>query len=379
MSLADSRLFYPLKVGNVDLQHRVVLAPLTRFRADDDHVPMPITVDYYAQRACVPGTLLITEATYVSKRGGGMPNVPGIWNKKQIAAWRNITDAVHKQKSFIFMQLWALGRVAVPQIARDEGFDIVSSSPVPEANPMSPEIVTPRELTVYEIKQFIGDFVQAAKNAMEAGFDGVEIHGAGGYLIDQFTQDTCNRRNDEYGGSIENRSRFLLEVAGGVADAIGAEKVGVRLSPWQSYQGMGMKEPISQFTHVICRLKELKLAYLHLIEARVNGTEDVDKHDSNTPFIEAWGKISPVILAGGYTPSSASERLDRQDKEKDLLIAFGRHFIPNPDLAYRVKNGIPFAPYDRSLFYMPKSERGLADYSFSAEFIQENENRSSAN
>merc|ERR1711939_605230 len=182
---SSSRLFEPLRIGTMDLHHRLVMAPLTRFRAEDDtHVPLPFVSTYYAQRAAVPGTLLITEATFISHRAAGYANVPGIYSRAQIEAWKSITSAVHAKGSYIYCQLWALGRTADAANAKAEGIEIVSSS----AN------------------------AQAARNAIEAGFDGVEVHGANGYLIDQFTQDTCNTRTDEYGGSIENRSRFGLEV-----------------------------------------------------------------------------------------------------------------------------------------------------------------------
>ncbi|CAG8417253.1 unnamed protein product [Penicillium salamii] len=198
--MSESRLFEPLKIGTLQLNHRVVMAPLTRFRADNAHVPLPIVSTYYGQRASVPGTLIISEATFISPRAGGYPNVPGIWNSEQIAAWKEVTNAVHEKGSVIFLQLWALGRVAVPEIAKTEGFDVVSSN---------------------EIQIFVAEYAQAARNSIEAGFDGVEIHGAGGYLIDQFTQNNCNKRDDEYGGSIENRSRFVLEVASAVSNAVG--------------------------------------------------------------------------------------------------------------------------------------------------------------
>ncbi|KAF7167500.1 hypothetical protein CNMCM5623_000836 [Aspergillus felis] len=187
-------------------------------------------------------------AINIPKRAGGYPNVPGIWNDDQIAAWKNVTEAVQRQKSFIFLQLWALGRTAVPQIAEAEGFELVSSSPVPigsdASSSLESDLSTPKELAQFKIAEFIAHYVQPAKNATAAGFDGVEVRGASGYLIDQFTQDTCNRRQDKYGGSIENRSRFLLEVVSGIVDAIGADKVGLRLSPWQSFQGRGMEVPI---------------------------------------------------------------------------------------------------------------------------------------
>lgn len=210
--------------------------------------------------------------------------------------------------------------------------------------------------------------MQAARNALDAGFDGVEIHGAGGYLIDQFTQDVCNNRDDEYGGSIENRSRFLLEVASAVSNAVGPERVGIRLSPWQRYQGMRMEDPIPQFTYVINQLKKLGLSYLHLIEARVCGNVDSEDRDKIDPFVHAWGNSNPVILAGGFTPDSAKATVDNTFWGKNVMIAFGRHFISNPDLPFKIRRGLDLTPYDRDTFYVPESGEGYADYEFAPEF-----------
>ena len=365
--MAESRLFEPLKVGNLQLNHRVVMAPLTRFRANDAHVPLPIVSTYYGQRASVPGTFIVSEATFISSRAGGYPNVPGIWNSEQVAAWKGVTDAVHKKGSVIFLQLWALGRVAVPEIAAAEGFDVVSSS----ATPLEPNLNTPKALSKEEIQLFIADYVQAARNALDAGFDGVEIHGAGGYLIDQFTQDNCNNRDDEYGGNIENRSRFILEVASAVSNAVGPERVGIRLSPWQRYQGMRMDDPVPQFTYVIENLRKLDLAYLHLIEARVCGNVDSEDREKIDPFVRAWGDSTPVILAGGFTPDSAKDTLDKEFRDRNVMVAFGRHFISNPDLPFKIRRGLDLAPYDRDTFYVPESGEGYVDYEFSQEFHSE--------
>ncbi|EEU34904.1 uncharacterized protein NECHADRAFT_39670 [Fusarium vanettenii 77-13-4] len=361
--MADHRLFQPLAVGPITTKHRIVMAPLTRFRADDNHVPSDLAPEYYGQRASVPGTLLISEATFISREAGGYPNVPGIWSQEQIDAWKKVTRAVHEKRSFIFLQLWALGRVAMPDVARAEGFDIVSSS----AKPFEKDAAVPRAATKLEIQRFVQQYAQAARNGIKAGFDGVEIHGAGGYLIDQFTQDNCNTRSDEYGGSIENRTRFILEVAQAVAEAIGAERVGVRLSPWQRYQGMRMADPIPQFTHVVQELGALELAYLHLIESRVNGNVDGDDREPPDFAINAWDARKPVILAGGYTAESAREVTGKW-KRRNILVAFGRHFISTPDLPFRIREGIPFTPYDRRTFYDVGSLKGYTDYEFSPEF-----------
>ena len=236
-----SRLFQPLKIGNVELSNRIVLAPLTRFRADDDHVPLPFVPEYYAQRGSYPGTLLVTEATFIAPQAGGFSNAPGIWSPAQIASWKNVTDAVHKKGSFIFLQLWALGRAAdADQLKAELGEKgvVKSASNIPFKGG-----ATPQALTEEEIHEYIGLYAQAAKNAIEAGFDGVEVHSANGYLIDQFLQDVSNDRTDAWGGSIEKRARFGLEVAKAVVEAVGAEKTGIRISPFSVFQGMKMKEP----------------------------------------------------------------------------------------------------------------------------------------
>ncbi|KAL9110498.1 MAG: hypothetical protein Q9227_005042 [Pyrenula ochraceoflavens] len=364
--MSDTRLFSPLRIGRMQLQHRLVMAPLTRFRADESHVPLAFVKEYYAQRASVPGTLLITEATFITPQAGGAAHVPGIWSPEQISAWKNVTQAIHEKESFIYLQLWALGRAADPQNLKAEGnFDYVSSSATPLSGKGS---VPPRPLTVAEIKQWVEAYAQAARNAIEAGFDGVEIHGANGYLIDQFTQDVANHRTDEYGGNIENRSRFALEVATAVVDAVGADRTGIRLSPWSVFQEMKMKDPVPQFSHLIKGLKALNLAYLHVVESRIAGNADVEATEKVDFAIDIWGQTSPVLVAGGFKPDSAKRAVDDEYTENDIAIVFGRLFIPNPDLPFRIKNGLELKPYERSLFYNKTEEHGYIDYPFSAEF-----------
>jgi NADPH2 dehydrogenase len=366
---AASKLFKPLRIGNMNLRHRLVMAPLTRFRADDHHVPLPFTTTYYAQRAYVPGTLLIAEATFISRRAGGFANVPGIWSSEQITAWRKTTDAVHAKGSYIFLQLWAHGHAADPVVARQEGFDIVSSSTIP----IDSTTPVPKELTKEEIKSFVNDYANAARCAVEAGFDGVEIHGANGYLVDQFLQDHCNRRSDEYGGSVEKRSRFALEVTRAVIAAIGAERTGIRLSPFSPFQGMKMENPYPQFSHVMTKLKKMNLAYIHLVESRISGNADIDSSDKLDPLIELWGKASPILIAGGFRPTSAMKIVDQDYANQDVAIVFGRYFISTPDLPFRIAHGLDLNPYDRDTFYTPKSPDGYVDYPFSQEFEKANQ------
>ncbi|KAJ9664043.1 hypothetical protein H2198_000546 [Neophaeococcomyces mojaviensis] len=376
--MSSDRLFKPLKLGNLQLNHRIVMAPLTRFRADDKHIPIDIVAEYYAQRAVVPGTCIITEATFISPRASGYKNVPGIWNDTQVMAWKNVTDAVHAKGSFIYLQLWALGRVAESKNLVDaEGgpYKVVSASEVP-VKPVEDGGHVPHALTHDEIKVFINDYAQAAKNAMTAGFDGVEIHGANGYLIDQFWQDVCNKRTDEYGGSIEKRARFGIEVTKAVIEAVGdSKKVGMRLSPWTNFQGMKMDDPIPQFLHIITELKKLDLAYLHLVESRISGgPADGIYHAvtrQNDPFVELWGDQAPIILAGGFTPDKAKEVVGDVYTAENVCVAFGRYFISTPDLPFRVQQQIDLNPYDRSTFYKKCSPDGYIDYPFSKEWLAE--------
>lgn len=360
-------LFDPIKVGRQELSNRIVLAPLTRNRANAKHVHGDLAVEYYAQRASVPGTLLITEATFISARAGGYGNVPGIYNADQIAAWKRVTDAVHAKGSFVFCQLWALGRTADTKVLEREVGPgrFVSSSSVPLKEGTEP----PRELTEDEIWSYIGDYAQGAKNAIAAGFDGVEIHGANGYLIDQFTQDTVNQRTDSWGGSIVNRSRFGIEVAKAVVAAVGSDRTGIRISPFSEFQGMKMADPVPQFSHLVQHLKDLQLAYLHVVESRISGNADVEPTYKVDFALEIWGKTQPVLLAGGFKPDSARSTVEEKYPEYRVLVVFGRHFIANPDLVFRIQKGLELTPYNRKTFYIPESAEGYVDYPFSQEFL----------
>ncbi|OQE28785.1 hypothetical protein PENSTE_c003G03501 [Penicillium steckii] len=361
-----SKLFEPLQIGPMSLKHRIVMAPLTRFRADDDHVQLPIAVEYYTQRASVPGTLIIAESSLISVSNGGVPNAPGIWNDAQVAGWKKITDAVHARGCYIICQLLAPGRAADnATLQKEAGHGILSSSPIP----LTDVAPVPQAMSEDQIQDAIKSYANAAKNAMRAGFDGVEIHGANGYLLDQFLQDNCNRRTDRWGGSIENRARFAVEAATAIANAIGAEKLGYRISPWSSFQGMRMADPIPQFTYLIEKLKELKLGYLHVIESRVNNNVDVEKTEGIEFALDIWAQTSPVLVAGGFTPESAKNAVDNEYTNNEVAIVFGRHFLANPDLPFRVKHGISLNKYDRTTFYTPKKTEGYTDYVFSEEFL----------
>ncbi|KAI0830334.1 NADH:flavin oxidoreductase/NADH oxidase [Trametes gibbosa] len=355
------KLFQPTRVGDLTLGHRVVFAPLTRLRANTHGVHSHMGTTYYAQRASFPGSLLIAEATYVATFAQGRsPNAPGVYADEQIAAWKRIADAVHAKGSFIFMQLWALGRSARIAYLRDENPDYpyVSASDVP----LTGKDEVPRPLTRTEIKEYVEAFAQAARNAVHgAGFDGVEIHGAHGYLVDQFLQEMSNRRDDEYGGSVENRCRFALEIVDGVARAVGPHKTAIRISPWSEFQDMRMPDPIPTFTYLVSRLVSdyPNLAYLHVVEPTVSGSTDrtVKKGESNEVIRKIW-LPRPLISAGGYT----RERALQVAEETGQLIAFGRAFISNPDLPRRLLEDIPLTDWDRDLFYLPEDPHGYIDY-----------------
>ncbi|KAF6828474.1 NADH:flavin oxidoreductase NADH oxidase [Colletotrichum musicola] len=361
----SSKLFQPLRVGKAQLSHRVVMAPLTRFRFNPDHTPLDIALDYYVQRAAVPGTLIIAEAVLISEAHGGFPNAPGIWTEAQIAGWRKITDAVHAAGSSIYCQLIAPGRAAVvPVLEKEGGHPLLSSSAVP----ISDDSPVPREMTADEIAQAVCDFAQAGKNAIAAGFDGVEVHGANGYLVDQFLQDNCNKRTDAWGGSVENRSRFAVDVAAALVDAIGADRVGFRISPYSNFQSMRMADPVPQFSDLARKLRDLGLAYLHIIESRVNNWEDVEKVEGIEFLLEIWNNVSPVLVAGGFTPELAQRAVDEEYAKWDVAVVFGRHFLANPDLPFRIKHGLPLNKYDRATFYTPSIPQGYIDYPFHPDF-----------
>ncbi|KAI0076972.1 NADH:flavin oxidoreductase/NADH oxidase [Panus rudis PR-1116 ss-1] len=362
--MSSSKLFQPAKVGDAQLEHRVVMAPLTRFRADINHVVSDLVSEYYGQRSRIPGTLIISEATFISAKAGGYDNIPALETPEQIAGWKKVTQVIHKNNSFIFAQLWALGRAAVPAVLARDGFPYISASDIPLSGKESDP---PRPLSVEEIQEYVQTYAKAASNAIEAGFDGVEIHGANGYLIDQFLQDVSNTRTDQYGGSIENRARFALEVIDAIVKAIGAKRVGIRLSPWGTFQDMRMKDPIPTFSYLVNKIKELypEFAFIHVVEPRVNGVYDETpgEGESNDFLRKLWSP-RPFIAAGGLKRDSAIEFADNNGD----LVAFGRFFIANPDLPYRLKYDLPLNPYDRSTFHKVLSPDGYLDYPFHESF-----------
>lgn len=383
MSESKIALFQPLKVGNIELKQRIAFAPCTRCRAELNGVPSDRMVTYYEQRASAPGTLIITEATFITERAGGYEYVPGIWSKEQIAGWKKITDAVHKKGSFIYMQLWALGRQASHEVLKKLGHDYVSSSPLRDVTDSQaalsqyPNNETPRPLTVAEIKEYVADYAQAAKNAIEAGFDGVEIHSANGYLLEQFIKSSANTRTDEYGGSIPNRCRFTLEVVDAISAAIGPERTAIRLSPFEVFGGMEIgPDIIPTYSYLLYQLelraqKSKPLAYVHTVEnvfkkTAADGTTFVVHPLEFVRFI--WSGI--WIRTQGYKRDTAIEAANKDDK---LIIGFGKLFIANPDLVRRLKENLPFNHWKWNHFYSQSNE-GYIDYPF---YDEEKEKKSS--
>ncbi|UKZ80240.1 hypothetical protein TrVFT333_007997 [Trichoderma virens FT-333] len=325
-----SKLFTPLKVGRIELAHRIAMAPMTRFRADDNHVPLPTVKEYYAQRTAVPGSLAISEATFITQKAGGYSNVPGIYTQEQIDAWKNTVDAVHEQGSYIYLQLWALGRAAKAEVLKEEsGADL--------------------------------DYTQAAKNAIAAGFDGVEIHAANGYLLEQFIQEASNKRTDAWGGSIENRARFALEVTKSVVAAVGADRTGIRFSPFADMLAELKYDPVPQYLYLVEQLKPLNLAYISFVESREKGND-------LSPIIKAYGNAGPVIVAGGFQLESSKKAVDEDYSEYDVVVGIGRPYTSNPDLPFRFKEGIELTPYQRETFFTPKLDKGFHDFPFSEQF-----------
>jgi N-ethylmaleimide reductase len=360
-----SKLMSPVQVGPFEFAHRVVLAPLTRMRAEAGAIPGPLMAEYYGQRASA-GALLIGEATIAAENGNGYLGAPGLYDDSQIAGWKLVTDAVHAKGGKIFLQLYHAGRQSNKDV-QPAGSIPVGPSEVPHGGvayttegwvPNTPN----RALTIAEIQGLVESFRQAAIRGQAAGFDGVELHAANGYLFDQFLQDGSNKRTDIYGGSFENRARFLLDATRAVISVWGSDKVAVRIGPSGNWGDMSDTNPEGLFTYVAIQLAQLKLAYLHLIEPRIAGNIEDDSKDQAPVASQLIRKHyrGTIIAAGGFHPASAEALLQAGDAD---LIAFGRHFIANPDLPERIRNNWPLNDYLRDHFF-GGTEVGYTDYPF---------------
>ncbi|CAK9167896.1 unnamed protein product [Ilex paraguariensis] len=356
-------LLTPYKMGNFQLSHRIVLAPLTRQRSYNN-VPQPHAILYYSQRT-TKGGLLIAEATGVSDTAQGYPQTPGIWTKEQVEAWKPIVDAVHAKGGIFFCQIWHVGRVS------NQGFQPNGQPPISCTDkPLTPqdrasgfdvaEFSPPRRLSTHEIPGVVNDFRIAARNAMEAGFDGVEIHGAHGYLIDQFMKDQVNDRTDEYGGSLENRCRFALEIVEAISNEIGADKVGIRLSPFANYSESGDSNPKALGLYMAESLNKYGILYCHMVEPRmVTVGEKSDSPHSLLPMRKAFN--GTFLVAGGYNREDGIKAV--AENRADLVV-YGRLFLANPDLPKRFELNAPLNKYDRETFYIPDPVIGYTDYPF---------------
>ncbi|EPJ97814.1 MULTISPECIES: alkene reductase [Pseudomonas] len=360
--MTDQILFTPYTLGDLTLSNRVVLAPLTRNRAGQGFVPSEFAATYYSQRASAG--LLISEASQISQQGQGYQDTPGIYTQAQIDGWRTVTEAVHAKGGRIFLQLWHVGRVSHVDLQANGAAPVAPSALRPATkvfvNNSFEDVSEPRALDISELPGIVNDFRQAAANAIAAGFDGVEIHGANGYLLDQFLKDGANVRTDAYGGSIENRARLLLEVTAAVVDEVGANRTGLRISPVSPANGVSSSAPQAQFDYLVDQLDALDIVYLHVVEGATGGPRDVVPFD----FAALRQRFKNTYIANnGYDLDLATSRLV---EDKADLIAFGRPFIGNPDLVERLRTGSPLSAFNPATLY-GGGATGYIDYPTLAE------------
>lgn len=367
---ASVNLFTPVKLGAFELSHRVVLPPLTRMRTVTDFVPNDLMVEYYSQRA-TQGGFMVTEGTVISETGHGYYGAPGIYTDEQVEGWKKVTAAVHAKGGIIFNQLFHVGRESHRSL-QPNGIEPIGPSAIAHDDlvftragwvPAEPN----RALETIEVKALVEDYHKAAIRAKEAGFDGVELHGANGYLVDQFLQDGANHRTDIYGGSMENRVRFMMEILDVMIAVWGADRTAVRLGPSGAFNSMSDSDPIALFGYAAEQLNKLDLAYLHIIEPRINGSTEIA--DGLEPVASMHlRKIfkGKIIAAGGFDFDKANDILAKGYAD---LVAFGRHFIANPDLVYRFQNNLPLNRYNRDTFYGGSAE-GYTDYPFYGQSIE---------
>jgi N-ethylmaleimide reductase len=354
-----SDLFDSVRLGPYRLANRIVMAPLTRSRAGQDGVPSPLMAEYYAQRASAG--LIIAEGTNISPQGRGYASTPSLYNDSQIEGWRPVTEAVHARGGRIFPQLWHVGRVSHPTLQPEGALPVAPSAIRPEAtsytgNGFQP-CVTPRALATDEIPEIVERYRSATQNALAAGFDGVEIHAANGYLIEQFLRDSANKRTDAYGGSRENRARLLLDVTEAVVGVCGGDRVGIRLSPIAAVNGCALdSDPAVTYVYVVERLNAFSLAYLHIIEGATQGPREVPGGFDLQILRRSFNGL--YIANNGYDLSLALEARRRNLAD---LVSFGRLYIANPDLVERLRIGAPLTSPDRATFF-GGAAAGYTDY-----------------
>jgi len=351
------RLTDPIDLGSIHASNRMLMAPLTRGRATRDAVPTPIMADYYRQRATAG--LIISEATGISRIGLGWAYAPGIWNDAQVEGWKHVTNAVHERGGKIVSQLWHMGRLGHPEVNGGQPVSSSATTPPGYAHGFSGNLPYPqaRALELDEIPGLLDDYARAAENAMEAGFDGIQLHAANGYLIDQFLRDNSNFRTDRYGGSVENRIRLLGEIVDRLVRTVGKDKVGVRLSPNGASQGVDDSDPHTLFAAAAKLLEEKDVAWLELREPRPGGTRGLPEVAPVHPVIrKAFSR--PLILNSDYHHDDAQAALDSGEAD---AITFGRPFLANPDLPRRLIEKLPLNPPREDLFYVG-GEQGYADY-----------------
>ncbi len=356
--MTDSDLFQPVRLGAITLANRIVMAPLTRSRAGSGDVPGPMNAEYYAQRATAG--LIVSEATNITRQGKGYAFTPGIWSAEQVAGWTLVTRAVHQRGGRMFLQLWHVGRISHPSLQAGGGLPVSPSAVRPEGQAFTETgfqpFVTPRPLETAEIAGIVEDYRRATANALAAGFDGVEIHAANGYLIDQFLRDKTNQRTDQYGGSIENRTRFLAEVVAAVAAVAGGERTGIRFSPVSPANDIADSDPQPLFLAAVERLNPHHLAYMHLVEGATQGPREVPGGFDLQVLRRAFNGL--YMANNGYDVELALQA--RREQRADL-IAFGRPYISNPDLVERLRAGLALSELDRATLYGGDAH-GYTDY-----------------
>ncbi len=355
--MSNSSLLTPVKLGAIELKNRIIMAPLTRNRAGEGNVPQDLNVEYYKQRATAG--LIITEASQVSADGVGYPSTPGIHSSEQIEGWRKVTNAVHKKGGKIFIQLWYCGRISHPCMLPDNQIPVSASAIKPQGEAVTyegmQEFVEPHALDTDEIKLIVDQYRVAANNAKAAGFDGVEVHAANGYLIDQFLRDGSNERTDNYGGSVENRSRFLMEVLDAVYKAWQPDHVGVRISPENGFNDISDSDPQNTFNEIAERLSSHGLAYLHVLEG------DMLSEGRHVDYQQIKDRFNGNYMANcGYTQAIAEAAISNKNAD---VIAFGSLYIANPDLVERFATAAELNTPDQSTFYGGDSH-GYTDYPF---------------